>query len=156
MSTEKNESEATDHYLQTEPTEMGNREYLDQQLSALRKKYAYEELSGLSKEMLQKEQNELRFAIIELKHQFPHPDYIGVENKNIQKRMKGNNYRGLSPLTVEQRWRISDTEQKCLREIDRAMTEAEEREKEMEPASRLGQWLLELVDRVSFSMPFIR
>lgn len=157
MSTDEKESNTSKPHLQTEPVDIGNEKYLDLRLSELREKYSYERLSGLSARRLRgkgeedamSEEDNIYIDFRLLRSEFPHFDYIGNEDKVFQKIQKGDNYRGLSTLTSEQNQRIRDCKTECIRNLDRAMQEAIDREKSESRVSRLGNWLNEFVNNLT-------
>lgn len=146
MSTEDRSGDTPEPHLTTGPVDIGNRKYLDLQLSELREKYAYSELSGLSQQRLRQEESNLIEDFTDLKNRFPRSDYIGNDDKSFQRIQLGDDYRGLSTLTREQRQQILDCRQECYRNLDRASQEAIEREKKSGPLARFGGWLNDFID----------
>ncbi|MCU4717886.1 hypothetical protein [Halapricum hydrolyticum] len=149
MSSDNRETTSSDPHLTTGPIDIGNREYLDLRLPELREKFAYEELSGLSKERLKQEESNLIRDFTDLRNRFPHSDYLGNDDKALQRIQMGDDFRGLSTLTSEQKQRIYDCKGDCYRNIDRAITEAVEREKASGLTARFGTWLNEFVDNLT-------
>jgi hypothetical protein len=149
MSTDGQEITTSKPHLTTGPVDIGNEEYLDLRLPELRKKYSREELSGLSRERLKQEEENLIWDFRRLRNRFPHSDYIGNDDKEFQRIQMGDNYRGLSSLTAEQEQRISDCKNECYRNLDRAMYEAIEREGTKGLTARFGAWLNDFVDNLT-------
>lgn len=149
MSVGETEDTTTDPHLTTGPVDIGNKEYLDLRLPELRDKYAYDELSGLSRERLEQEETNLTRDFVILENRFPHSDYIGNDNKLLQRVQMGDDYRGLSTLTTEQKQRIYDCKEECYRNLDRAVIEAVERDASNGAIARFGAWLKEFVDNLT-------
>lgn len=137
-------------YLNNEPADLGNAVYIEVMLSHFEKKYSYEELSGLSPERLNQEEQNLLKDFRNFINQFP--DRTPHDNGLIRASMRGDDYRGLEPLTVEQQQKIRDYKSECYRNLDRAIGDANERHDEMSsssPLSRFAQWLNEFVDSLT-------
>ncbi|WP_430505931.1 hypothetical protein [Haloparvum sp. PAK95] len=149
MSADDRETNTSTPHLTTGPVDLGNREYLDLRLSELREKYAHSELSGLSKERLREEEKNLIRDFILLEGQFPHSDYIGNDSEYFQRIQMGDDYRGLSTLTTEQKQRIVDSKEDCYRNLDRALSEALEKEEKRGSITRFGKWLNEFIDNLT-------
>lgn len=134
-------------HLATKPVEMGNKEFLKTRLQELEEKYSEEELSGLSSRMLAKEEKALEKDFWKLRRRFPHSDYA-LQGTPLQEIQMGDNYRGLSTLTADQRQWIKDTEDRLRRNIGRKMRNAKKEEQSEKPWSRLASWLTEFADNL--------
>lgn len=135
-------------HLATEPIEMGNQEYLEIRLEELKEKYSQKELSGLPTHALENEWEDLQFDFVTLEMQFPDKESRELDDY-IYRINKGNNYRGLSRLTTDQRRLIRDTKARLRRNIGREYTEAEEREQSQRLITRFSSWLNEFVDNAT-------
>lgn len=154
MGTDAETSQDRPH-LNTGPIDIGNELYLDLRLRDLKERFSEKRLSGLSQRRLRGEVNNSKGSEEEalynsfnrLYRQFPDRDYTG--GKALQRVQKEDNYRCLSPLTIEQRDQIEEAKIECIRNLDRAMQEATNRERSPSIFSRFGSWLNAFVSNLT-------
>ncbi|MYL68023.1 hypothetical protein [Halorubrum distributum] len=145
---QKNRSEELEHDT---PELTSNEEYLDERLSKLEEKYSYEELSDLSA---------FRLGAVDADREgLSEEDYLHREFEDIYQRFPdesddemmrrvwlGSDYKGLSPLTEEQKMRIRDCHHQCNRNLDKARKNALKNEAHDSRLSKFGSWLIDLAD----------
>ena len=133
------------------PERTSNDEYLDERLGNLEEKYSYEELSDLSAVRLGaievdqeglSEEDYLHSEFEDIYQRFPDED----DDEMLRRTWLGSDYKGLSPLTEEQKMRIRDCHQQCSRNIDKARQDALENKSHQSSISKFGSWLVDLVD----------
>lgn len=113
-------------YLSSEPTDMGNEEYISQFLDRLLEIYSLEQLEGLSKKRLSQELSRARTDFLVLKSRFSQGDLV-QKSEELGRIAQGDDYRDLGELTTEQRFEIEWTKQEIERNFDRALVEAQRR-----------------------------
>ncbi|WP_250137748.1 hypothetical protein [Halorientalis salina] len=151
MSADNDGINLSDQQLPNEPDPSNNEGFLQERLETLRERYSYERLSDLSARRLgavdpdeegNSERDFLHQDFRQLYERFPN------ENSDLKWRRwsLGDDYRGLAPLTREQKQRIHDCHHACSRNLDRARQDALEREDFAGPISRFGSWLIDFAD----------
>jgi len=153
MSTSDKESEPSIQDNLVEPDPSNNDAFLDENLKILEDRYSYEQLSDLSAHRLGalnpddeglSEEEFLHKDFQRLRDRFPDE----IKEPFMSRAASGEEfeYKGLAPLTRDQRQRIQDCHRRCSRNLDRARQDALERENLSGPISKLAAWLVDFAD----------
>ncbi len=154
MTSDNEETNPSNQPFPDTPDLSNNEEFLDKRLDTLRERYSYGRLSNLSAHRLgainsdKEGLSERDFLHREFKEFY---DRFPDENSDnaIRRLALGDDYQGLTPLTLEQKQRIHECHHECSRNLDRARQDALDREDLAGPLSRFAAWLVDFADAVT-------